>query len=123
MVASGLQAQLCASDANISVSLVTDKELQTSEAVRYNSVVSSTSTNLAASALLLKRVPITSELVGTNVLDRLSLLAAEDGGIVCDLDVNGEVFPFLITPARVYETKELADVIPVGHNVDGDDVK
>jgi hypothetical protein len=66
---------------------------------------------------------ITSELVRTNVFLRFGLLAAEDGGIVRDLDVDGEVFPFVTTPTRVYEAKELADVVPVGHDVDRGDVE
>jgi hypothetical protein len=121
LIAGGLQAQLCANDAHISVRLVTDNELEASKAIRYDSVVSSTPTNLTASALLLKQVAIASELVRTNIFLRFSLLAAEDGGIVRDLDVDGEVFPFVTTPARVYKAKELADVVPVGHDVDGGD--
>jgi hypothetical protein len=85
--------------------------------------VSSTPTNLTASALLLKRVAIAFELARINVFLRFGLLAAEDGGIVRDLDVDGEVFPFVTIPARVYKAKELADVVPVGHDVDRSDVE
>jgi hypothetical protein len=68
-------------------------------------------------------VAITSELVRANVLVRFGLLAADNGGIVRDLDVDGEFLPFVTAPARVYKDKELADVIPVGHDVDRGDVE
>ena len=35
----------------------------------------------------------------------------------------GEVFPFVATPARVYNAKELANVTAIGHDVDGGDVE
>lgn len=94
-----------------------DNEFQTPEAIRYNSVVSSTPTDLRVSALLLERVSIASELVGANVLLRFGLLAAEDGGIIPDLDVDGEVLPFVTISARVYKAKEFTDIIPVGHDI------
>ena len=123
MVASGLRAQLRANDAYLSVCLVTDNEFEAPKAIRYDSVVSSTPINLTPSALLLKRVAIASELLQTNFFLRFGLLAAEDGGIVRDLDVDGEVVPFVTTPTRVYKAKELADVVPVGHDVDRGDVE
>jgi hypothetical protein len=102
---------------------MTNNEFQASKTIRSDSMMSSTPTNLTNSALLLERVAITPELVRANVLIRFGLLAAEDGGIVRDLDVDGEVLPFVTTPARVHKAKELADVVPVGHDVDRGDVE
>jgi hypothetical protein len=90
---------------------MTNNEFQASKTIRSDSMMSSTPTNLTNSALLLERVAITPELVRANVLIRFGLLAAEDGGIVRDLD------------ARVHKAKELADVVPVGHDVDRGDVE
>jgi hypothetical protein len=84
---------------------------------------SSTPAESTASAPLLKRVAVISELVQAYVLVRFGLPTPEDGGFVHDLDVDGEVFPFVTTIARVYKAKELASIILVGHHVDTGDIE
>jgi hypothetical protein len=84
---------------------------------------SSTPADSTANASLLKRVAATFELVQANVLVCFGLLTSEDGDIIHGLDVDGEAFPVLTTPAGVYKAKELASIILVGHNVDTGDIE
>lgn len=85
--------------------------------------MSSTSIDSTVSALLFKRVAITSELVRTNVFVHFGLIATKNSRTVPDLDVDREVFSFVTIPARVDSAKELANVVPVSHNVDSADIE
>ena len=66
---------------------------------------------------------ITSELIHTDVLLRLGFTATENGGVFRDLNVNGEVFSFVATPAIVHNAKKLAKIVSVGHDIDVGDVE
>ena len=84
--------------------------------------MSSTPGKCKTSATSLKRVTVTSELIRTDVLLRLGLTATENGGVLLDLNVDGEVFPFA-TPAIVHNAKGLANIISIGDDIEVGDVE
>lgn len=86
-------------------------------------MVSSTPGGCKTSVTSLKRVTITSELIRTDVLLRLGPTAAGNGGVLLDLNVNGEVFPFVVTPAIAHNVKELANIISIGDDIEVGDVE
>jgi hypothetical protein len=72
---------------------------------------------------LLEVVSETPELVRSDDLVRLGLIAAKDGCLLDKLDGDGERVDAVDVRAWADEGDEFAHVVPVGHDIDGLEVE
>ena len=108
---------------NVSVRFVADNEIQITEAVRDDSVMSSATANLGNYIRFLEFVTEALEFLWPDMLYSLSLVTTEYRGVLRYLDVYSEYFELVSSRARVYKREELTDVVSVSYNVSRTDIE
>jgi hypothetical protein len=82
---------------------VADNEIQVTEAVRDDSVMSSAAADLGNSIRFLEFMTKAPEFLWSDILQSLGLVTAEYCGILRYLDIHGECFEPVSSGARVNE--------------------
>ena len=100
-----------------------DNEIQITEAVRDDSVMSSATADLGNCIRFLEFVTEALEFLWPDILHSLGLVTTEYRGVLRYLDVHGECFEPVSSGARVYEREELTDVVSVSYNVSRTDIE
>ena len=100
-----------------------DNEIQATETVQDDSVMTSAATDLADRVCFLEFMATTPEFVGPDILDSLGFVTAENFGTLVHFEVDSECFAWVLVRAMVDEREELADVVLVRRGISRTDVE